>query len=69
MTFSEKVFHMTSDLGLFKHHIITDHLGDEPCMQIFKTDTLPPPHHSLTETHCATVSIVYIRNDPTKMIK
>ena len=35
----------------------------KPHTQIFKTDALPPPHHSLTETQCTTLSIVYIMSN------
>ena len=49
-------------MGLFKLHMNAHHLGDEPCMEKFKTDALPPIYHSLTATHCTTVSIVYIRS-------
>ena len=34
-----------------------------PACRYYKTDTLPPPYHSLTETHCATQSIVYIKSN------
>ena len=52
------------DLGLFKlGSMNARHVGDEPRTQKFKTDTLPPLYHSLTETQCTTVSIVCIRSN------
>ena len=38
-------------------------MGEEPYTEIFKTDALPALYHSLTETHCATASVVYIRSN------
>ena len=43
------------------------HLGDESFTQKFKTDTLPALYRclyrSLTETHCSTASVVYLRSN------
>ena len=38
-------------------------MGDDPRTQKVKTDALPTLYHSLTETHCATVRIVYIKSN------
>ena len=52
---------MTCDFLSFTQMCIT--WETKPRTQKFKTDVLPPLYHSLTETPCATASIVYIRSN------
>ena len=50
---NEYVFHMIFDFLSFT----------QMCTEIFKTDALPALYRSLTETHCLTARVVYIRSN------